>query len=132
MYADGGDLRQRLLLGGSRRSAGSPLDRDELLMAQAGPNRKEFGAALEALIPDPAVYKFETGTGYEIRPVMSPDGQAVVFGFDYLYTTDVREPVRADEKHLGRIKRHFVHCRPARRASSIPASRSSTTTARNR
>jgi hypothetical protein len=26
-----------------------------------------------------------------------------------MYTTNIREPVRADEKHLGRIKRHFVH-----------------------
>jgi len=25
-----------------------------------------------------------------------------------MYTTNVREPVRADEKHLGRVKRHFV------------------------
>ena len=38
--------------------------------AQAGPGKpKEFGSALEALIPDPAIYKFETGTGFEIRPV---------------------------------------------------------------
>ncbi len=26
-----------------------------------------------------------------------------------MYTTNVREPVRADEKHLGRIKRHYIH-----------------------
>src|SRR5690606_4297346 len=70
---------------------------------------REFGSALEALIPEPAIYKFETGTGYEIRPVIQPDGQAVVFDFDYMYTTNVREPVRADEKHLGRVRRHFVH-----------------------
>ena len=31
----------------------------------------------------------------------------MVFNFNYMYTTNVREPVRADEKHLGRIKRHF-------------------------
>lgn len=88
---------------------GLPSSADEMLMAQGGPGRKEFGSALEALIPDPAIYKFETGTGYEIRPVLSPDGQAVVFNFNYMYTTDVREPVRAGEKHLGRVKRHFVH-----------------------
>ncbi|VTR93982.1 Uncharacterized protein OS=Blastopirellula marina DSM 3645 GN=DSM3645_15135 PE=4 SV=1 [Gemmata massiliana] len=82
---------------------------DERIMAQAGPGQKQFGTALDGLIPDPAIYKFETGTGYEIRPVLSPDGQAVVFKFDYLYTTDVREPVRADEKHLGRVKRHLIH-----------------------
>jgi hypothetical protein len=57
---------------------------------------------------DPAIYKFETGTGYEIRPVIAPDGQAVVFDFHYLYTTQIREPVRADAKHLGRVKRHLI------------------------
>ncbi|WP_171470269.1 hypothetical protein [Frigoriglobus tundricola] len=89
---------------------GLPSSADETIMAQAGPGKQQqFGAALEGLIPDPAIYKFETGTGYEIRPVLSPDGQSVVFDFDYLYTTDVREPVRADEKHLGRVRRHFVH-----------------------
>ena len=88
---------------------GLPSSPDEQIATQAGPGRKEFGAALEGLIPDPAIYKFETGTGFEIRPVLAPDGQAVVFNFQYLFTTDVREPVRADEKHLGRVKRHFVH-----------------------
>jgi hypothetical protein len=32
----------------------------------------------------------------------------VVFHLNYMYTTEVREPVRADEKHLGRVKRHFI------------------------
>lgn len=87
---------------------GLPVTADEMVMAQAGPGRREFGSALEGLIPDPAIYKFETGTGFELRPTLSPDGQCVVFKLDYMYTTDVREPVRADEKHLGRVKRHFV------------------------
>ena len=69
----------------------------------------KFGAALEALIPDPSIYKFETGTGFEIRPVIQPDGHSIVYNFNYMYTTNVREPVRADEKHLGRVKQHFVH-----------------------
>lgn len=71
--------------------------------------RQEFGSALEKLIPDPSVYKFETGTGFEIRPVIQPDGHSIVYTFDYTYTTNVREPLRADEKHLGRVKRHFIH-----------------------
>ena len=41
--------------------------------------------------------------------MLSPDGQAVVFNFNYMYTTNIREPVRADEKHLGRVDRHFIH-----------------------
>ncbi len=88
---------------------GQSTDTAEQLMAQtSGPDRK-FGAALEGLIPDPAVYKFETGTGFEIRPVIQPDGHSVIYDFDYMYTTNVREPVRPDEKHLGRVKRHLIH-----------------------
>src|SRR5262249_61338104 len=87
---------------------GLPSATEERTLSQTGPGRREFGSAFEALIPDPAIYKFETGTGYEIRPVISPDGQSVVFRFNYMYTTQIREPVRADEKHLGRVKRHFI------------------------
>lgn len=86
-----------------------PSESAEQLMTQTGGPDRRFGAAIEGLIPDPAIYKFETGTGFEIRPVIQPDGDAVVYDFDYMYTTNVREPVRADEKHLGRVKRHFIH-----------------------
>lgn len=87
---------------------GLSTDTAEQVLAQHGPGNQKLGSALESLIPDPAVYKFETGTGYEIRPVIQPDGQAVVFHLNYMYTTNVREPVRPDEKHLGRVKRHFI------------------------
>lgn len=80
----------------------------EGILAQNAGARPRFESNVEKLIPDPAIYKFETGTGFEIRPVIEPDGQAVVFDFNYMYTTNVREPVRADEKHLGRVKRHFI------------------------
>lgn len=80
----------------------------EQIIAQNANGRHQFGSNMENLIPDPAIYKFETGTGYQIRPVIQPDGQAVVFDFNYMYSTNIREPVRADEKHLGRIKRHFI------------------------
>ena len=37
---------------------------DETALAQAGGGKpKEFGSALESLIPDPAIYKIETGRG---------------------------------------------------------------------
>lgn len=71
-------------------------------------NSQEFGSELQKLIPEPAIYKFETGTGFAVQPVIQPDGNSIVYGFDYMYSTQVREPVRADEKHLGRVKRHFV------------------------
>lgn len=87
---------------------GLPSATNEKLMIQEGTASPDFPSALESLIPDPAIYKFETGTGFEVRPVIQPDGQAVTFHLNYMYTTNVREPVRADEKHLGRIKRHFV------------------------
>lgn len=85
-----------------------PSATNEAMMIQQGATSPDFPSALESLIPDPAIYKFETGTGFEVRPVIQPDGQAVTFHLNYMYTTNVREPVRADEKHLGRIKRHFV------------------------
>ncbi len=87
---------------------GLPSATDEQIMGQAGPGNREFDSPLESLIPDPAIYKFETGTGFEVRPVIQPDGQAVVFHFNYMYRTNVREPIRADEKHLGRVKQHFI------------------------
>jgi hypothetical protein len=87
---------------------GLPSSAGEQFVNQAKPGNPQIGAPFESLVPDPAIYKFETGTGYEIRPVIQPDGQAVVFHFNYMYTTNVREPVRADEKHLGRVKRHFI------------------------
>ena len=83
-------------------------DSAEQLLAQNAGSGPKFESNVEKLIPDPAIYKFETGTGYEIRPVIAPDGQAVVFDFHYLYSTQIREPVRADEKHLGRVKQHFI------------------------
>src|SRR5205807_1651897 len=52
---------------------------DERMLAQLSPGDRSLGTPLEALIPEPAVYKFETGTGFEIRPVIQPDGQSVVF-----------------------------------------------------
>jgi hypothetical protein len=87
---------------------GLPGVSDESLMSQSGPGSKSFGTPLDALVPDPAIYKFETGTAFEIRPIIQPDGQSVSFRFTYMYSTNVREPVRADEKHLGRIKRHNI------------------------
>ncbi len=81
---------------------------DKQILGKPGSRGQKFGSAFENLIPDPAVFKFETGTGYTVRPVIQPDGQAVVFDLNYLYRTNVREPVRADEKHLGRIKEHFI------------------------
>ena len=66
------------------------------------------GSALQSLVPEPAVYQIETGTGFEIRPVIQPDGDSVIYNFNYMYSTNIREPVAADEKHLGRIRRHFI------------------------
>jgi hypothetical protein len=80
---------------------------NEIVAESGGPDR-QLGGAIQALVPEPAIYKFETGTGFQIRPVIQPDGHSVIYNFNYMYTTNVREPVDADEKHLGRIKRHFI------------------------
>ena len=85
----------------------SSADQRNLLYADSTQPEK-FGTKLEKLIPDPAIYKFETGTGFEVRPVVQPDCQSVVFDFNYMYTTDLLEPTSPDERSLGRVKRHFV------------------------
>jgi hypothetical protein len=88
---------------------GLPSSSNQATMGLVPPPSQQGQSALEQLIPPPAIYKLETGTGFEIRPVIGPDGDSVIYDFNYMYTTNIREPVRADEKHLGRIKRHFVH-----------------------
>lgn len=95
---------QNVLPSGSENSA----DQQYLLQADESV-RPQFGTELEKLIPDPAIYKFETGTGFDVRPVVQPDGQSVVFDFNYMYTTDLLEPTSPDERNLGRVKRHFVN-----------------------
>lgn len=84
---------------------------DQHIMGHAPPPTGQGtpGSALQSLVPEPSIFKLETGTGFQIRPVMQPDGDSCVYDFDYMYTTNIREPVRANEKHIGRIKRHFVH-----------------------
>jgi predicted transcriptional regulator len=100
-YSNGMPVMRNVLPGLSRSS-------DEQMLSQGPPATRSGASPLDQLIPDPAIYKFETGTGYEVRPVIGPDGQSVTFHLNYMYTTNVREPVRADEKHLGRVKRHFI------------------------
>ncbi|MCI0380261.1 MAG: hypothetical protein L0215_21965 [Gemmataceae bacterium] len=97
-----GMMQERSVLPGLKSNS------DESFLTQRAPTNINNGTPLDALVPEPAIYKFETGTGYEIRPVIQPDGQSVVFHLHYMYTTNIREPVRADEKHLGRVKRHFI------------------------
>ncbi len=107
------------MMGGSRQPAtvknvlpGMSTSASQQSLGLAPPPPEEAGApgsALQSLVPEPSIFKLETGTGFQLRPVMQPDGDSVVYDFDYMYTTNIREPVRADEKHLGRIKRHFVH-----------------------
>lgn len=88
---------------------GLPSSTDEHIMGLTQGASRPPASALESLVPDPAIYQFETGTGFEIRPVIQPDGHSIIYDFDYLYTTNIREPIADDEKHLGRVKRHFVH-----------------------
>lgn len=90
-------------------SQSASLDQQHMGHAPPPQSGGEPGSALQNLVPEPSVFKLETGTGFQLRPVVQPDGDSVIYDFDYMYTTTIREPVRADEKHLGRIKRHFVH-----------------------
>lgn len=89
---------------------GLPTDPNQKFHAlPASQSGDRLGASLQGLVPDPEIYQIETGTGFEVRPVIQPDGDSMVYDLNYLYHTEMREPVRADEKHLGRIKRHLLH-----------------------
>ncbi len=89
---------------------GLPSDSNQKYHAlPASQSGDRLGASLQGLVPDPEIYQIETGTGFEVRPVIQPDGDSMVYDLNYLYHTEMREPVRADEKHLGRIKRHLLH-----------------------
>ena len=85
----------------------SQTDQQSLILGQ-NLNAPQFNSELEKLIPDPAIYRFQNGTGYEVRPVIQPDGQSVVFDFNYMYTTDLLQPTNSGQKGLGRVKRHFI------------------------
>ncbi|WP_182865377.1 hypothetical protein [Stieleria mannarensis] len=106
------------MMGGSTQPAtvknlvpGQSMSTDQHIMGLVPPQPPQNtpGSALQSLVPEPSIFKLETGTGFQIRPVMQPDGDSAVYDFDYMYTTNIREPVRADEKHIGRVRRHFVH-----------------------
>jgi hypothetical protein len=105
------------MMGGSQQPStvkstlpGLPSSTDQQTMGMAPqPASDGPGSALQSLVPEPSIFKIETGTGFEIRPVIQPDGDSIAYDFNYMYTTNVREPVRADEKHIGRVKRHFIH-----------------------
>ena len=103
------------MLGGAKQAStvknllpGLPTSTDQNILGHVPSQSRQSDSSLQSLVPDPEIYKFETGTGFEIRPVIQPDGDSVVYDFNYMYSTNVREPVAADEKHLGRIKRHFI------------------------
>ncbi|MDA1014712.1 MAG: hypothetical protein O3A00_09715 [Planctomycetota bacterium] len=63
--------------------------------------------ALEQLVPLPSIFKFETGTSFQVRPVVQPDGQSVLFHLNYQYSSDLLEAPDVD-RSMGRIKRHFI------------------------
>ena len=101
-FTSSGNVVQNVLPGLS-----SQTDQQSLILGQ-NLNGPQFNSELEKLIPDPAIYRFQNGTGYEVRPVIQPDGQSVVFDFNYMYTTDLLEPTNSGQKGLGRVKRHFI------------------------
>ena len=57
---------------------------------------------------DVAVYKFETGTGYVVRPLIQSDAQAVSFEFDYVYTTEIERHSAMDEFPTSRLEQRSI------------------------
>lgn len=81
--------------------AGSPL-------VDSVPVAAPFGSALQQQIPQSRIFTLEAGNDFSITPVIQPDGYSIAYRFDYIYSTNVNEPVGPDERSLPRIKRHFV------------------------
>ena len=77
-------------------------------LAVATPLGQPVGTQLQALVPNPELYAFEAGNSFEISPVIQPDGYSIAYQFLYQYSNELDEPTGADEKKLGRIRRHYV------------------------
>lgn len=65
--------------------------------------------SFSSLVPDPNVFKLESGTGYQVHPVIQPDGDSLVYDLTYLYTTNLLQPTLSDDPKIGRVRQHFLH-----------------------
>lgn len=79
-------------------------------VAFASPNSAcvHCGDAGDGSTVDVALYQFETGTGYVVRPVILPDAQAVSFEFDYVCTTEVRDHEPTAEVTKSQLKQRSI------------------------
>ncbi len=78
------------------------LDQHNLGLVPQSPTSNP-GSALQALVPEPSIYKLETGTGFQLRPVMQPDGDAsrgVPFLEDIPLVGAVFRPAPSDDSSL--------------------------------
>ena len=57
----------------------------------------------------PEIYALTTGNKFEVTPIFDPSGQALRFKFDFVSTSDLREPNGTTNPQFPRIERHTVN-----------------------
>jgi hypothetical protein len=57
----------------------------------------------------PAIYGLATGNVFQVRPIADPSGQALRYRFDYVASTQVREPSGTINPQLPRVERHSIN-----------------------
>lgn len=57
----------------------------------------------------PEIYGITSGSAFQVTPIFDPTGQALRFKFDYLQTTDVREPNGTVNPQLPRVDRQTLN-----------------------
>jgi hypothetical protein len=57
----------------------------------------------------PEIYALTTGNKFEVTPIFDPSGQALRFKFDFVSTSNLREPNGTTNPQFPRIERHTVN-----------------------
>ena len=59
--------------------------------------------------PQPDIYALTTGNKFQVTPIFDPSGQALRFKFDFVGSSQLREPNGTTNQQFPRIERHTVN-----------------------
>ncbi len=59
--------------------------------------------------PPGEIYSINSGNVFKVTPVFDPSGQALRFKFDFVATTDVKEPNGTTNRQIPRVEQHSVN-----------------------
>ena len=59
--------------------------------------------------PAPEIYALTTGDKFEVTPIFDPSGQALRFKFDFVSTTNLKDPNGSTSAQLPRVERHTIN-----------------------